>query len=126
MKILKLILAVFVVTLLFSQCKYNFIVPEEVTPPNPDGEPISYSEQVQTIFTAKCASCHKPGGTMPDLTAGNSYNQVVPGHVNLTTPAESDIYKFPAPSTSLHAWKKYSSNEAIIILTWIEEGANNN
>jgi len=124
MKILKLLMAVFVVTLLFSQCKYNFIVPEEITPPNPDGQPISYSEQVQSIFTAKCASCHKPGGTMPDLTAGNSYNQVVPSLVNLTTPAESDIYKFPAPATSVHTWKKYSANEANIILTWIQEGAN--
>ncbi len=126
MKILKLLLAVFVVALLFSQCEYNFIVPEAITPPNPDGDPISYSTQIQPIFTAKCISCHKTGGTMPDLTTGNSYNQVVPGHVNLTTAEESDIYKFPSPTSAVHAWKKYSSNEANIVLTWIKEDAKNN
>lgn len=107
-------------------CKYNWIVPEDVTPPNPDGEPVSYATQVQPIFTAKCITCHKPGGTAPDLTVGNSYNQVVPAHVNTATPEESDIYKYPAPTTTVHAWKKYSANEAVLVLTWIEEGAKNN
>lgn len=107
-------------------CKYSWIVPEEVEPPNPGGEPVSYATQIQPIFTAKCISCHKAGGTKPDLTVGNSYNQVVPAHVDLAKPAESSIYKFPAPTTTTHAWKKYSSNEAVLVLTWIEEGAKNN
>ena len=115
-----------VFTVLFSSCRYSFIVPEEVTPPNPPGEPVSYGTQVQPIFTAKCIECHKPGGTMPDLTAANSYNQIVPAHVNTGSPEESDIYKYPSPSFSGHGWKKYSSNEANIVLTWIKEGAKNN
>jgi hypothetical protein len=126
MKILKLLLAVFVVTILFSQCKYDFIVPETITPPDPDGDPISYSTQIQPIFTAKCVSCHKPNGTMPDLTSNNSYNQVVPDQINTSKPEESLIYTFPAPSTSVHSWKKYSANEANLVLIWITEGAENN
>jgi hypothetical protein len=63
---------------------------------------------------------------MPDLTSANSYNQVVPGQINSTKPEESKIYTFPAPSTSIHSWKKYSANEANLVLTWITEGAKNN
>jgi mono/diheme cytochrome c family protein len=120
-----LILVLF--TILITGCKYNFIVPEEVTPPNPDGQPVLFSTQIQPIFTAKCIECHKQGGTAPNLTEGNSYNQIVPAHVNLTTPEESDIYKYPSPTaTSLHTWRKYSTNEANLVLTWIKEGAKNN
>ena len=107
-------------------CRYNWILPEEDVDPNPGGEPISYATQVQPIFDNKCVSCHNTGGTAPDLSTGKSYNQVVPGHVNLATPAESDIYYFPSPTSTVHTWKKYSSNEAKIVLTWIEEGAKNN
>ncbi len=107
-------------------CRYNWILPEEDVDPNPGGEPISYATQVQPIFDSKCISCHKTGGTAPDLTTGKSYNQVVPGHVNQSAPAESGIYYFPAPTSTVHTWKKYSSSEAKIVLTWIEEGAKNN
>jgi len=126
MKKRSLFFIIVVLTISLSSCTYNFIVPEEVTPPNPDGTPVSFASQVQPIFAAKCIECHKTGGTMPDLTVGNSYNQVVPSHVNLTTPEDSNIYHFPNPSSSLHAWKKYSSNEANLVLTWIKEGAKNN
>jgi len=107
-------------------CSYNWIMPEATVDPNPDGEPISYATQVQPIFTAKCVSCHNTGGTAPDLSSGKSFSQVVPGYVNLTTPAQSEIYTFPSPSTSVHSWKKYSANEATLVLTWIQEGAKNN
>ncbi len=107
-------------------CRYNWILPEEDVDPNPGGEPISYATQVQPIFDNKCVSCHNTGGTAPDLSTGKSYSQVVPGFVNLTSPAESDIYYFPSPASTVHTWKKYSSNEAKIVLTWIEEGAKNN
>jgi hypothetical protein len=44
----------------------------------------------------------------------------------LSKPEESKIYTFPAPSVAKHAWKKYNSNEAKLVLTWIKEGAKNN
>ncbi len=125
MKIFRIILIVFAATSLLNGCSYNFIVPEEVTPPNPGGEPVSFSTQVQPIFDAKCISCHKAGGTMPDLTAANSYTQVVPQYID-STPENSIIYTFPSPTTTTHSWKKYSSNEANLVLTWIKEGAKNN
>ena len=100
-----------------SGCTYNWILPEEDVDPNPDGEPISYATQVQPIFDNKCVSCHNTGGTAPDLTTGKSYNQVVPGQVNLTTPAESGIYHFQSPATSVKKKKKYNNSEAKIVLT---------
>ncbi len=115
--------------IVISSCKYNFIVPiEEEVPIDtiPGDQPVSYATQIQPIFTNKCISCHKSGGTAPNLVAGSSYNQVVPSQVNLSKPEESDIYSFPAPTTSKHAWKKYNSSEANLVLTWIKEGAKNN
>jgi mono/diheme cytochrome c family protein len=125
MKKRSLFLILVLFTILISGCKYNFIVPEEVTPPNPDGEPVKYSTQIQPIFTNKCIFCHNTGGTAPNLEDGKSYNQVVPEHVNLTTPVESNIYKVPTSATTWHT-RKYSSSEAALVLTWIEEGAKNN
>lgn len=106
-------------------CRYNWILPEEDVDPNPDGDPISFATQVQPIFDNKCIGCHNTGGTLPDLTAGKSYNQIVPGYVNTATPAESKVYKTPTAATAWHS-RKYSSNEAAIVLTWIQEGAKNN
>ena len=129
MKKRSLFLILVLFTLAISSCKYNFIVPiEEEVPEDiiPGNQPVSYATQIQPIFTAKCIECHKSGGTAPNLVAGSSYNQVVPANVNLTKPEESDIYAFAAPTTTKHAWKKYNSSEANLVLTWIKEGAKNN
>lgn len=107
-------------------CRYNWILPEEDVDTNPGGQPVSFATQVQPIFDGKCISCHKTGGTSPDLTAGKSHSQIVPAFVNTASPAESKVYTFPSPSSSVHTWKKYSAGEAKTVLTWIEEGAKNN
>ncbi len=118
-----------VFAIFISSCKYNFIVPiEEEVPVDtiPGEQPVSFATQIQPIFTNKCISCHKAGGTAPNLVAGSSYNQIVPAHVNLSNPEESDIYVYPSPATSKHTWKKYNSSEANLVLKWIKEGAKNN
>ena len=118
---------IFLILVLFSlamgSCKYDFILPEEVGPISN----VSFATQVAPIFSTgdKCTSCHKPGATAPDLTAANAFAQIS-GLINTTTPEESIIYSFPAPSTNTHNWKKYSAGEAAIVLKWIEEGAKNN
>jgi len=129
MKKRSLFLILVLFTLAISSCKYNFIVPiEEEVPVDtiPGDQPVSYATEIQPIFTAKCVDCHKAGGTAPNLVAGSSYNQVVPANVNLSKPEESEIYAFPSPTTTKHTWKKYSSSEANLVLTWIKEGAKNN
>lgn len=125
MKKQKIFLAIVLISLIFTGCKYDFILPEEV-PPVEEG--VSFATQVVPIFNTndKCTTCHKQGGTMPDLTAANAYAQIVPNYVNLDNDAQSEIYSIPAPTTSTHTHKKYTASEAAIVLKWIEEGAQNN
>ncbi len=57
--------------LIFSGCYYD--VAEELYPdtgiPTPcDTTVFSYSGFVKPLMDSKCAGCHKPGGTSPDLT----------------------------------------------------------
>lgn len=125
MKTLKLF-AVFFIVLLFSQCKYDFIVPEEVIDPtDPTVEDVSFSSEIAPIFTnLDCIACHNTGGRAPDLTSANAYSSIVPSHVNLDNPEESEIYTMPSPNGS-HP-KKYSEAQAALVLTWITQGAQNN
>ena len=121
----------FLVLILFSLfmggCKYDFILPEEVPVIDNGGNPISFATKVAPIFsTEDCISCHKSGVTSPDLTAANSYSQIVPKYVNTTTPADSKLLTYPGPTTGTHTWKKLTANEAALILAWITEGAKNN
>ena len=125
MKTFKLFTVIFI-ALLFSQCKYSFIVPEEVVDPtDPDVEEVSFSGQIAPIFTSlDCTACHDTGKTSPDLSSANAYSSIVPSLVNTGNPEESEIYTKPSPSGS-HP-KKYSDAQAALILTWITQGAKNN
>lgn len=121
---------IYFVLILFSlfvfSCKYDFILQEEVPDPGNGDEPISFATQVAPIFSNgnKCTSCHKTGGTRPDLTAANAYSQIMAKYINTSSPAESKIYKVPGSSS--HSWKGYTATEAATILAWIDEGAQNN
>jgi hypothetical protein len=127
MKKYNIFLIIILVTLLFAGCKYDFILPEEVPVINPD-VPVSFATQIAPIFSNgdKCTSCHKTGGQTPDLSSANAYSQTVPAFVVLTSPETSMIYSFPAPTSTTHTWKKYTSSEAALILEWIKQGAKNN
>lgn len=116
-----LILIVF--ALFMGGCKYDFILPDYV-PPVPPG--VSFTTQVAPIFSTgdKCTSCHKTGGTAPDLTAANAYSQLVPNYVNTASPETSKILTVPGSAT--HSWKGYTATETATILAWITEGAKNN
>lgn len=113
--------------LLLNACTYDFIAEEELPPVDPNVD-VLFSTQIVPIFTSKCADCHKPGGTAPDLTAANAYNSIMSLNlVNTANPASSEIYTYPDPANAgTHSWKKYSAAEAQLVLTWIQQGAKNN
>ena len=119
-----------IVVSFFTSCEYEFIEPKKAAPIVPPGDTISFSLNIAPIWNngTKCTSCHKGGGTAPDLTPASAYNSITSmGLVDNTTPENSMIYKHPNPSnTSEHAWKKYTANEAAAVLMWIEDGAKNN
>jgi hypothetical protein len=118
-------------------CEYDF----EYVQPNPvsnyvdpDPDPIdptllSFSGKIVPIFTTgnRCTACHGDGGTRPILTASKAYSEISSmGLVNITDPASSKFYTYVKLGTSPHAWKKYSSSQADLVLQWITEGATNN
>lgn len=117
----------FTVGLLLNACTYDFIAEEELPPVDPNVD-VLFSTQIVPIFTNSCVSCHKAGGTAPDLTAANAYNSLKNMNlVNTAAPETSKIYTYPGPvSPNTHTWKKYSGAEAQLILTWIQQGAKNN
>ncbi|MFW6370148.1 MAG: c-type cytochrome [Bacteroidota bacterium] len=128
MKTLKLIFTIVAVALLFSQCQYDFIVPEEIIDPDdPSAEEVSFSAEIIPIFANNCTACHNTGGQRPDLTAENAYS-VLTGttrYINEDTPEESLIYTRAHPSNT-DSHPKYSEAEAALVLTWIKQGAQNN
>jgi len=106
--------------LLFASCTSDLIKPEPVTPPSSD---LSYSADVQPIFTSKCVGCHG-GAIAPDLTAANSYNSLTTmGLINTANPPKSEIYiEMSTGSMSSYC----TSSDAATVLAWIEQGAKNN
>lgn len=122
------LVAVSVMLFLMTGCIYDWVVPEEV-PEIPVDVEISFSDRIVPIFTTgnNCTSCHRAGGTPPDLSAANAYNQInTARYINRSAPAESGIYKIPAPGSTTHRHKIYSAQQAALILAWIEQGAKNN
>jgi len=120
------ILILFFITVAVFSCKYDFI--KEPEPINPE-TPVSFATQILPIFNTSnnCTGCHKPGGQSPDFTTANAYSSIMSNDVvNIATPASSLLYTFPAPTTSSHNWKKYTAQQAELVLLWIEQGALNN
>ncbi len=116
---------IFLILILFSlflnSCKYDFILPEEITPPPPGSDPISFSEKIIPIFAEKCISCHNTQA--PVLTAAVAHSKLVPNYVNIASPASSKIYTLPKSGTH---YATISASQAALILQWITEGAKNN
>lgn len=111
-----------------ASCQYKFIVEPVVPPPDPI-DTIFFSQDIIPIWNDgnNCISCHKTGGTAPDLTPDNAFNAITnDGLIDTQDAAESVIYKFPHPDTDTHTWKKYTGTEAATVLQWIEQGALNN
>jgi hypothetical protein len=121
-------IAVLFIIVIAASCQYKFIVEPEPTPPEP-GDTTSFSLDVLPIFNNNnnCTGCHNTGGTPPDLTPDNAYDQIISLNLaDTANPDQSGIYTIPHPDGPEHTWKKYTNNEAATVLRWIEEGAKNN
>jgi hypothetical protein len=105
-----------------ASCEYSTIVPEEVVIPD---EPVSFSTEIEPVFTsAGCVSCH-PKLLKPDLTAGKAYASIT--SMNLVVagdPGASKLMQY------INAGHQTSSNitptQKALISKWITEGAKNN
>ena len=128
MKIVKYIFVISLIAYGLVGCKYDFVVPIEIPPTNDStAVQISFANDIQPIFNSKCIFCHKTGGQVPNLTEGNSYAALTAGteYVNTANPSESMLVKQPAPDNGT-SHQKYSAQEAVNVLIWIQQGAKNN
>ena len=89
----------------------------------PEGtEGMSYSADIQPIFDANCKACHS-GGQSPNLSAGSSYDELTEGgYIDAEFPCESKLYQV---FSGTHGGRA-SDEEILMILGWIQDGAEDN
>lgn len=113
-----------------------------VEPPQQAEEPVSFSDDIQPILSARCLACHSPGGVASflQLTDDQSYSNLVnqPAlfsegkRVEPGDPGGSALYnriadtgvsggRMPPPPSSL-----LSPEEVDLVRRWIAEGAEDN
>ena len=113
------ILAGSMIVILASCTQYEIPAPEcpEDLPTN-----VSYSADVQPIFDANCVMCHS-GGQSPDLRPDWSYDELIDGgYVDTDFPCSSKLYEILTGSHDGRA----TDEEELIILGWMDEGAEDN
>ena len=128
-----------VISLLASACNFstkdNIVGPNNPSPGNGNGNPVdsttvSYLNDVQPIFDAKCITCHGVlgglnltsfdklmigGNTGLVVTAGDGAGSLLVKRIDGTIPPQ-----MPMGSSSL------SNAEVLLIKIWIDENASNN
>ncbi len=120
---------VYILILLISiatgACTYDFVIEDELPPIT---EEVSFSADIQPIFSDNCASCHNnSGGRVPYLNNGSAYNSINNStYISTDTPEESLIYYYVVPTATTHTHRHYTAVQAQLVLTWIEQGALNN
>ena len=120
-------LVVLVVSIIATSCYYDELPPEPVTP---IPESLSYSKDVQPLWDANCISCHKSGGTLPDLTAANSYLALTASskYVIAGNATNSVLHKalIGSGAPQMPTAGKLSDSKIALIDKWITDGALNN
>jgi len=128
MKYLKNIYLLMLLTgCLLSACEYNFITPDTGDPVDPE-VPISFSAEVEPIWTSQgCVSCHPSSGGL-DLRIGEAYNSLMSHSraINIDNSSESTILTFKTVKPSPHGSVDYIGNQSEIIKVWIDQGALDN
>ena len=84
---------------------------------------ISFADEIQPIFSAKCITCHS-GSLDPDLSTGNAYSSLSSGgYIDNPTDYEStELYmKLEGSHTG-----RVNESEKLLIATWLQQGAQDN
>ena len=88
-------------------------------------ENVSFANDLETTFDTKCGSCHSSG--TKNFTTGNVYESLINGgFVNTTDPESSIIYTKMKDDKHPSEGGTFSDSELLYLLTWIQEGANDN
>ena len=96
---------------------------KEVYVPFPTPDVISYTQDIQPFFNAKCTNCH--GNAAPNLESPDSYDNLINGgYIDLSNPANSALYISIDVGGSMESYA--TSEDRQLVLKWIEQGALNN
>jgi hypothetical protein len=114
---------------------YNYVAPVPASPGGGIGggtTTVSFATDIQPIFNASCnmAGCHSSGSNAPDLSAGGAYAGAL-SVINTASPSNSELYlRISRPSSEEgfmpEGGSALSDDKKAKILTWIQEGAQNN
>lgn len=127
---LKKLITILSVIFILSSCTSTYIVPDPpappVAPPSPNENKISFSGEIQPIFTAKCVKCHGVGQVAPTLAAGKSYQALMSmsGMIDTITPGNSILYTEMATGGGMNQYCTKSNADSTY--KWIRQGAKNN
>jgi hypothetical protein len=111
-------------------CYYDEVVPEAEIPDIPTDQEISFSEDIEPLFSRsgkECTACHNGAIQVPDLRVGNAYNALVPAFVTAGD-AEGSVFfqRLPGNNHPFDVGFTLSTAEIAIIKSWIDRGAGNN
>ncbi|WP_430809817.1 MULTISPECIES: hypothetical protein [unclassified Carboxylicivirga] len=117
--------AVLLLAVFMAGCDYKFIKPDEGEPVDPE-VPISFSEEVEPIWAAQsCTNCHNGSGLF-SLQEGEAYQSLINNNLlDLEDANNSKIVSTPG-SGGIHSNYTYSGNQKQLIITWIEQGGEDN
>jgi hypothetical protein len=123
---IKILMMAFVASVAFAGCYKDILSPGQ--DPNAPPQFVSFSGDLQPIFTANCAlsGCHDGASHNPDLREGTSYQSLTTkGFVNTLVPNQSKIYNvvYSGEMPPSGALKPADMQR---ILDWIRNGAPNN
>jgi len=119
-KLLNIVLVISVPLVMYS-CYYDEF-PEEIVEEIPEGQVISFEQEIIPIFvTNNCVECH-PSIRQPDFRPGNEYTSLVPAFVTPGNPADSRLYEMLNDNNH----RSLTTTELNLIKKWIEQGAENN
>lgn len=108
---------------LLTACEYDYNAPSPPKPAPPAGDTISYSQDIQPFWDAKCVSCHA-GSVPPNLLPAVSYLEVVP-YLIPNNPETSELYTVCQPGGSMAVYGKVTTVELDLLYRWIYAGAKN-
>ena len=127
-RMLNKLIGIFFVLFILSSCTKDLIVQDPPAPPPPPPVPgkISFTGEIQPIFTANCVSCHDVGHTAPVLAAGKSYQALMGtnGMINTSSPGNSILYQMMAPGGAMSSYCTKANADSVY--KWIDQGAENN
>jgi hypothetical protein len=118
MRIITFIAVIALATVFVSSCEKK-IFKAPVVDPN---APVSFTTEIQPLFTAKCAAsgCHS-GAISPNLTEGKAYSSLIDGGlVDTLNAATSVLY---VKLTTNMPPTKLPASDINKVLYWIKQGA---